>query len=353
LFSLRQFFYDRYKSLESAEHRLLYLFLEITRQCKLSCRHCGSDCRADLEAPVLSAESWFSIVDSVSSRFSRDLCFVITGGEPLIHPAISEIGRRISDNHRAWGIVTNGLRLDNRMMDRLVDSGMRSITVSLDGGREAHNYLRNNPDAFDRAMAALRIVGRSGIPFRDAVSCVYPGNLDALPSMADALLELRIPRWRLFRIFPNGRARDNPDLLLSHAQSWRLVEWIRDNRTRYRRWGLTIDYSCEGWFPFSLDRQIRTEPFFCRAGVSIASILCDGSITGCPNNCSAFTQGNIGTDDFATIWETGFTLYRNRSWMKTGFCSHCPHFSHCQGGSLHLRADNDSPPAFCPMRASR
>lgn len=347
--SLGQFFYDRYVSLETAEHRLLYLFLEITRKCNLSCRHCGSDCGVDLATPSLSAESWLSIVDYASSRFSKDLIFVITGGEPLIHPSLCEIGRRISGNRRAWGIVTNGFLLDDRMMGSLADAGIRSITVSLDGDREAHNHLRNSPQAFDRALRALRLVGKSNMPFRDAVSCVYPLNLDALPSIADILLEHRIPRWRLFRIFPKGRARASPDLLLDHAQSWRLVHWIRDNRERYRRAGLIVDYSCEGWFPYPLDRKIRTEPFFCRAGVSIASIRCDGAITGCPNNDPAFTEGNVATDDLASVWETRFARYRNRAWMRTGICSPCPHFAHCRGGSLHLRSADASSPASCLM----
>jgi len=202
-----------------------------------------------------------------------------------------------------------------------------------------------------RLLRAIGLVGGSDVPFRDVVSCLYPGNLDALPAIAGILLERRIPHWRLFRIFPKGRARAKPDLLLNHAQTWKLVEWIRDNRERYRRAGLTIDYSCEGWFPFALDRKIRTEPFFCRAGVSIASILCDGSITGCPNNDAAFTEGSVVTDDFATIWETGFRRYRNRAWMRTGLCAGCSDFSHCQGGSMHLRAGDAASPVFCHMRA--
>jgi len=350
LSSLRQFFYDRYKALETREHRLLYLFLEVTRACNLSCLHCGSDCGAENTTPVLAPQDWFSLVDQVAARFSKDLLFVVTGGEPLAWPHLAALGRRISAAQRRWGMVTNGFTLDRSALTELTDAGLASITVSLDGDEAAHNFLRNNPLAHARAVRAIELVGKSRIPFRDVVTCVFPRNLRALSGIADSLVDLGVSHWRLFRIFPLGRAKNNPDLLLSRAQSWEMLEWIRENRRSYRRAGLTINLSCEGWLPFALDRRIRIEPFFCRSGISIASILCDGTVTGCANNGPAFHEGNIFSHDFARIWDTGFRKLRDREWMRTGICADCRDFPHCRGGSAHQWDQGARSPSFCYIR---
>lgn len=349
MFPFRQFFYDRYRDIETAEHRLLYLFLEVTRRCNLSCRHCGSDCGSDDRGPVLSPESWFSIVDYVSARFSKDLVFVVTGGEPLIWPHLAALGRRIQGNGRRWGMVTNGHALDARTLADLCGAGLGSITISLDGCREAHNYLRNDGRAFDRTMVAIDLAGGSAIPMKDVVTCVHPGNLDDLPPLARILLDRRIPRWRLFRIFPRGRAALDPGLILDRGQCLGVIEWIRRNRRIYRKAGLTVDWSCEGWLPFALDRRVRSEPYFCRAGIQIASILCDGTVTGCPNNGPMFHAGHVARGDFARIWENGFDRLRDRTWMRKGRCVACRHFPHCRGGSAHLWDDAADSPSFCLM----
>ncbi len=346
---LRQLFWQKYKSLEIREHRLLYLFLEVTRSCNLSCRHCGSDCGANDRSAVLSAGDWNAIVDAVSARYSRDLLFVITGGEPLVWPGLEGLCRRIRSRGRRWGMVTNGFLLDERRLAGLLDAGIGSITVSLDGDEEAHNGLRGHPQAYARALHALRLVGAADIPFRDAVTCVYPGNLEKLDLIAETLLGAGIPAWRLFRIFPLGRARGDASLMLDERSTMRLVEWIRVRRLLYARRGLRVDLSCEGWYPFALDRRIRTEPFFCRSGVNIATIRCDGAITGCANNGPAFQEGNIFRDDFAVLWEKGFLKLRDRSWMRRGICAQCGHFRQCGGGSAHLWDVEAGSILFCPI----
>jgi radical SAM protein with 4Fe4S-binding SPASM domain len=352
VFSPRQFLYDLYKDVVATEHQLIYLFLEITRSCNLTCLHCGSDCGTGSSA-VLTPESWYSIVDYCAARFSRDLLFVITGGEPLLCPFLDELGKRIASHGMRWGIVTNGLELYAARFSALREAGMASITISLDGTRRTHGYLRNSEIAYDRAIRAIQLVSKSNIAWKDVVTCVYPGNLEQLDLMASRLLELGIPRWRLFRIFPRGRAVDNAgELFLSDDQYSRMIEWIAANRPALISRGLTVDLSCEGWLPFSLDRKVRTEPFFCRAGISIASILCDGTVTGCPNNGSGFHVGNVRSQDFAALWEKGFGSFRDRRWMKKEKCACCGYFSHCRGGSIHTRSDNGDTQLVCFTQSS-
>lgn len=339
--------HQAYKALEIKEHRLSYLFLEITRRCNLNCRHCGSDCKHEAQSPELTTESWLKIVDYVARHFGKGVNFIITGGEPLLHPDIFRLGQHIAARQMRWGMVTNGMILNAERMKKLTDAGIYSITLSLDGMAQAHNWLRNSPKAYERVVKALEHIGQSPVSFKDVVTCVFPGNLNQLDSIAKLLLEKGISSWRLFRIFPSGRAAQNPELLLSFEQTWEMIRWIEQNKTQYAHKGLNINLSCEGFLPFDVDKQVRDAPFFCRAGVNIASILCDGNITGCSNNHPDFYEGNILKDEFRTLWDYGFENFRTRPWVLKTRCKDCQHLGSCQGGSIHLWNLHTDHPAFC------
>ena len=347
--AVRTFSHRWYKALEARDHDLLYLFLEITRRCNLRCLHCGSDCRNEPGGPELSTDSWVQIIEYVRHHFGATPFFVITGGEPLLHPDLAAIGAAIRDRGMKWGMVTNGLAMTGRHMNELARSGLGSITISLDGDAQTHGWLRANPHSYDRACEAIRLAAGAGLPHMDVVTCVNPRNLDQLPAIAERLLELGVPAWRLFRIFPSGRAADNPDLLLDRDRTWRMIAWIRDNRPSLASRGLTVDLSCEGWLPMSLDRRVRSRPFFCRAGINIASILSDGAITGCSNNHPSFAQGNILRDDFATVWEKGFCEFRKREWVTKTACAGCRWVKECGGGAMHLWKAGGRETGFCVM----
>ena len=89
--------------------------------------------------------------------------------------------------------------------------------------------------------------------------------------------------------------------------------------------------------------EIRDHLFHCAAGVSVASILIDGSISACTSIRGKYYQGNIYKNDFWEVWENGFEPYRNRKWMKIlEPCNNCKLFRYCEGGGMHLRREDGS-----------
>ncbi|MBN2441819.1 MAG: SPASM domain-containing protein [Spirochaetales bacterium] len=249
-----------------------------------------------------------------------------------------------------WGMVTNGFALTRQKCDELIDAGIYSITLSLDGTEKSHNYIRNNNLAFKRAKEALDLLGSSKVPTVDVVTCVYPKNIEELDEIASLLLDANIKLWRLFRIFPSGRARKNREILLSFDQTCKMVDWVEKNRPLLKNQGLSVSLSCEGYLPFHRDRKVRDQPFFCRAGINIASILCDGTVTGCPNNDPTFYEGNIIKEDFIRMWLRGFSRFRKREWIKETECARCHELKYCMGGSIHLWELGKKKPRFCYVK---
>jgi len=344
---LKERLYTSYKNDVQKKHFLQYLFLEITKKCNLNCLHCGSDCSKETYSAELTSDSWLKIIDYFKNTFSNNIVFVITGGEPLMHPDLIEIVSHINNQKMRWGMVSNGMLLNETMLEKLVNAGISSITISLDGTKDKHNWLRNNKNAFTKAIEAIQFVGKSKIPYQDVVTCVSPENLNELNLIAELLIESQIKEWRLFRIFPSGRANGDKMLELSFAQTQQMLHWIRDNKGIYLKKGLNINLSCEGWLPFDVDQKVRDFPFFCRSGINIASILSDGTITGCSNNSNGFYIGNILNDNFANLWENQFGVLREKKWLNEKYCSDCKNFKSCQGGSIHLWDLAKTKPNFC------
>ncbi len=326
-----------YRRLERSAVLLRYLFLEITQRCNLACRHCGSDCGSQPRAGELGPDEWVAFLDCLAPRVDASrLVLVITGGEPLCAPGLDKILQALARNRFAWGMVSNGWSLDEMTLTSLLAHGLTALTLSLDGLRAEHDWLRGRSGSFERVASTIRLAARANIPWFDVVTCANPRNLNQLSSLYELLGDWGVPAWRLFSIFPRGRAHLNPDVRLNDEGLRRLLHWIADQRRSPVPGRPIIQWSCEGYLPPAFDRQVRDEPYFCRAGINIASVLCDGSISACPNIPRSLVQGNVRNEDLIEVWERRFVPFRDRRWMATGRCESCADWKRCQGNSLHL-----------------
>ena len=152
------------------------------------------------------------------------------------------------------------------------------------------------------------------------------------------LWSMGVRNWRVFGIDPMGRAATNPELLLTDEQFRGLMDFIAAQREQGRH----VSYSCEGYLG-DYEGRVRDHLYHCAAGISIASILIDGSISACTSIRGKYYQGNIYRDSFWEVWEHGFKPYRDRTWMKKQTpCKDCKAFAFCEGNGMHLRREDGS-----------
>ena len=321
-------------------HPLQQLFWESTLRCNVHCLHCGSDCSSSEVTPDMPAEDFLHVLDkSVTPHVDpHKVLIIISGGEPLMRKDLAEVGKALKQRGYPWGMVTNGLALTDKRFRELMASGLRSMAISFDGMELDHNWLRQHPLAFEGATRAIKLAAATLSLTWDVVTCVNQRSIKQLDEMQQYLWSIGVRNWRLITIDPMGRAADNPELLLTPEQHRYVLDYIREKRKQ----GLHISYSCEGFMP-DYEMEIRDHLFHCAAGVSVASILIDGSISACTSVRGKYYQGNIYHDDFWEVWENGFKDYRNREWMrKLAPCNDCKLFRYCEGGGMHLRREDGS-----------
>jgi radical SAM enzyme (rSAM/lipoprotein system) len=239
-------------------------------------------------------------------------------------------------------MVTNGLALTPQRYQRLLQSGLRAMTISLDGIGETHDWMRGRKGSFERAAAAIKMVIDSGEIAFDVVTCVNKRSFAQLADIKEYLIGLGLKEWRLFTVFPVGRAATDPELQLSNEEFKGLMEFIKATRKEGR---IVAEYGCEG-FMGNYEGDVRSHFYICSAGITIGSVLADGSISACPSIRADYHQGNIYQDDFMEVWNTRFQPFRDRSWMHKDECASCKVWKYCKGNGMHLR-DADGKLLLC------
>lgn len=316
------------------EHPLRQLFWECTLRCNLHCRHCGSDCKAISTRKDMPKEDFFRVLNSVAAKTDPSRVFVIiSGGEPLMREDLEECCATIYAKGFPWGMVTNGLFLTRNRLAALLKAGMHSITISLDGLKDNHNWMRGHSQSFERVDEAITMLASIPQFTYDIVTCVNRRNYPQLSEIKEYLISKGVKRWRLFSVFPTGRAANDPDMRLSDEEFRGLFDFIKQSRQEGR---IHANYGCEG-FLGNYEGEVRDHFFTCQAGVSVGSVLIDGSISACTSIRSNYSQGNIYENDFMEVWENSFRLYRDRKWMRKDDCAECSYFRYCQGNGMHLR----------------
>jgi len=329
----KHFIFNLFRNNEIQLHQLKYLFWECTRRCNINCIHCGSDCSANAENQDMPFDDFLNAILPYENENKKEpIVIAITGGEPSLREDLPDCGRKLREHGFLWGIVTNGYNYTGNLHSKLMAAGLGSITISLDGFESSHNWLRGTPQGFNRAVKAIDIVAATNRLTYDIVTCVNQKNIGELEELKEFLIKHNVKAWRLFTIFPIGRAANSPDLHLSPEQLKWLMDFIVRSRADTR---ISVYFSCEA-YTGDYEGKVRDGYFFCHAGVNIGSVLVDGSISACPNINRHFIQENIYKDNFKDVWDNRFEVMRNRTWTRTGVCKKCRDFKNCKGGAMHM-----------------
>src|SRR6476661_412616 len=109
----------------STDHPLLAHIIPI-RRCNLACEYCNE--YDDFSKPV-PTESMFQRVDKLGELGTSVI--TISGGEPLLHPELDEIIRRIRKNSSIAGLITNGYLPTAERIEKLNRAGLEWLQISI------------------------------------------------------------------------------------------------------------------------------------------------------------------------------------------------------------------------------
>ena len=335
----------------AAAPELTYLFWEATRRCNLRCRHCGSSCEVEAQSRELSTEEILRIVHEIAEDFDAGaICCAITGGEPLLRRDLETVVQEMSALALEAGIVTNGSFLDAERARSLVDAGLLTVSVSLDGREAEHDAIRG-AGSFRSALAAMQHAASVDLHV-EAITCVRPANLAGLSELERQVRDAGAEDWRLITIDRMGRVAGDkdPHTWLEPAAAEALLDFVAARRRALRDdEHFEVSFSCGGYLGPRREAEVRDRGSQCYAGLAIGGILADGQVSACPSLPRYLAQGSALERRFGEIWREGFAVHRDLDAMRRQEpCSDCDWYNLCLGGGLHERLAQ--PDDFCWLK---
>src|SRR5260221_6411728 len=317
--------------------RPIYCVWEITLQCDLACRHCGSRAGHKREGELTTAEC-LALVRQMAALGVMEVTLI--GGEAYLREDWTEIIREIRRSGMSATMTTGGRGITPEKARAAKEAGLESVSISIDGNEETHDRLRGVTGSYRSAFQAMDYLREAGIRVATNTQ-INRLTLPELPELLEALAAHGGHSWQLQLTVPMGRAADEPEVLFQPYEMLELFPLLgalkkRADELKVRIWpGNNIGYF--GPYESVLKGTMpRGHMASCGAGRSTLGIEADGAIKGCPSlPTEAWTGGNIRGNTLKDIWERAAPLRYTRDRTVedlSGFCRTCYYADECRAG---------------------
>ncbi|MFC1926441.1 adenosyl-hopene transferase HpnH [Chloroflexota bacterium] len=189
----------------------LVLILEPTLQCNLFCDGCGR-VREQEESQnlILSADECLAAIDEVKAPV---VC--LSGGEPLLHPQIEEIVKRILDRKQFLYLATNGSELKD-FLPKISPSVYLNFIVHVDGLAETHNKIVGCDGIFDKVIESIKAAKTSGFRVYTNTTFFRGTDPEEMKQLFGLLTKLKVDGIMLIPAF--GYDAVDKDIFLSREE---------------------------------------------------------------------------------------------------------------------------------------
>ena len=137
----------------------------LTHRCNLACQHCYAGPDRSGREPHVATERWLSLVDEVAD--AGCLFFLLTGGEPLLHPDFRRVYRHAKERGMYVTVFTNGTLIDDTIMRLFKELPPHAVEISLYGDTaETNDAITGVTGSFDRACRGVERLLEEGMKVR-------------------------------------------------------------------------------------------------------------------------------------------------------------------------------------------
>jgi len=326
----------KYKKYQLAKHDLHDLFWECTLTCNAKCKHCGSNAENKKYDGELTTDEIKNAFSQVANGMDASKILInVTGGEPLLRKDLCDVMTHASNLGFRWGMTSNGMLLNDEIIENLKNANMETISISIDGIGKTHDEFRGVDGSYERILVnVVQLKKAKFLKHLQITTIFHKGNFAELEQIYDMVSKLDLTSWRVGVIDPVGRGKENKDLLLDGKEIKTILEFIKRKNKNGK---LLITYACPGFLGLDYEKTVRGYYFNCRTGINIASILYNGDLFVCPNveRRTELMQGNIRNDNFADVWNNKYIKFRTQERTKCDYCEKCEQWLYCFGGAYH------------------
>jgi pyrroloquinoline quinone biosynthesis protein E len=324
------------------------IHLSITGSCDQRCRGCFYSTREDgkISADFIPLSLFKKVVDKASQV--RVFQIALGGGEPLLHPNLTEMVTFCRQKGIVPNITTNGNRLNREIALSLKRGGIGQIQISLNGANPGSNGL-TRPN-FSRALKAMNLCREIGLQF-GVNFLLTKSNVNQLQPVAYLVRSLGANSLNILRPKPPIKEED-----------WLVQESL--GKEEYSKIQSVLHCLIKKVYPLriTLDASLaflltdhspqvlyRSGDWGCTAARRFLTISQNGEVFP----CSHVRISDVGEGKFMQAWENSkiFSHFRRQEEEIKGRCKRCQWLEVCRGCPAVTMAFggnfNDSDP-HCP-----
>ncbi len=311
---------------------------EITRRCNLHCLHCRASANKE-SSDGPDKERCFQILNQIREVGSPVI--ILTGGEPLLRDDLFDIARYGTSIGLRMVLATNGTLLNEQVVEKIKESGIKRVSISLDSSKEeVHDEFRNTKGSFRAAINGIQLLKEKNVEFQINTT-ITTHNIDHIEDIIDMAVELGAVAHHIFLLVPTGRAKALKDKQIEAERYEKLLRWLyykkkevpihikptcapqyyRILRQEAYKGGEKVEFKTYG-----LDAVTKG----CLGGISFCFISADQTLQPCGYleiNC-----GDLKKESFSHIWKNSAVFKRLRDFSSyKGRCGRCEYIRFCGG----------------------
>ncbi len=366
------------KDTSQTQQMLRLLFWESTIRCNLTCAHCRrveSDQTAHKDLSTSQASGLIGQLAELGKGQPMMPVLVFSGGEPLCRADLFELIGKANSLGITPALATNGTLIDAAIAERIRNSAVARVSVSLDGATpEVHDRLRQLKGSFERAIEGIGYLRDAKVSFQINITLTRhnAGQLQEIYELARSLGAVAV---HVFMLVPVGCGRSlaDTDMLSPEQYEQKMLEICRlDGRGE-----LQMKVTCGPHY----ERVIRQEGLHasrlraghgggkftpakagvpgrgghgsaskgCLAGLGVLFVGHQGDVFPCgylPVKC-----GNVLEEKLSDIWYNSEDLARMRDSSqlegKCGICGYRQICGGCRGRAFAATGNYMAEEPFC------
>jgi radical SAM protein with 4Fe4S-binding SPASM domain len=281
--------------------------------------------------PSLSLTNWQRVLKKLAEIGVPHV--ILTGGEPTLHPDVTNIIQYADQLGLIVGMNTNGRKLAQRdFAQSLVNAGLNHIQVTLESWQaEVHDTMVNVSGAHEQTVQGIKNAIACGLHTITNTTLTRQNQHQALETV-NFVHSLGLQTFAMNGMIYAGGGRADPDAIPSEEMAV-LLDAVRDRAETLNMrflWYTVTDY-CR-FSPVALGLA----PKRCNAGEYSMCIEPNGDVLPCQSYY--VSAGNILADPWSSIWNSElFLSFRNREQDPAAAglppaCWDCPDLDMCGGG---------------------
>jgi len=166
-----------------------FLSLIITMRCNFHCQSCSIWQKNNHNE--LDESDWKNIISKLPNLLKQNTFVEINGGEPLIKKElVFSLIQELKKYFHKVALNSNGLLIDEKILDQLKQAGIDIIKISLYSlDEKTHNSLRGHNLAYDYAKKAIDLINQKQIALEIGL-LITAKNIKSAPALIEYLQAL-------------------------------------------------------------------------------------------------------------------------------------------------------------------